>query len=338
MTTIQTMKGGIDSGALGRVLVHEHVFTMHTEYTQNYRTDFDEDLEIADAAEKLNRLKAAGIDTIIDLTVLGLGRYIPRLVKVAARTDINIVVATGCYTFHDVPLPLQNVGPGLAMDVPDPMPELFVKDIADGIADTDVRAGELKCAIDAPGLTPGVERVLRAVGQAHVRTGVPITVHTLARTESGLVAQRVLAEEGVDLRHVIIGHSGDTTDVDYLMKLANAGSMLGMDRFGLGGVKLEDRVATIVAMIERGYLAHLTLSHDCFCWTDCLPSKEVHAKRLPEHSYTYVSRKVLPALREAGVTRDQIDAMLIDNPRRHLEGALDLHHFAESLEQGVAAQ
>ena len=113
------------------------------------------------------------------------------------------------------------------------MVELFVKDIREGIAGTGVRASFLKCAIEEPGLTPGVERVMRAVGQSQVETGVPITVHTNPHTESGLVAQKVLAEEGADLTKVVIGHSGDTTDLDYLCALADAGSLLGMDRFGL---------------------------------------------------------------------------------------------------------
>lgn len=55
------------------------------------------------------------------------------------------------------------------------MTELFVRDITEGIADTGVKAAILKCATDEPGPTPGVERVLRAVAQAHRQTGVPIT-------------------------------------------------------------------------------------------------------------------------------------------------------------------
>jgi len=319
---IQTAKGSVDSRALGRVLIHEHVFCMDMEYTLNYRPDFVEEEKVAEAAAKLNALKALGIDTIIDLTVLGLGRHVPRIAKVAERTDINIIVATGCYTFDEVPKPLAQVGPGRMFDVPDPLPELFVRDITAGIAGTKVKAGALKCAIDAPGLKPGVERVMRAVGQANRRTGAPISVHTSARHETGLVAQRVLAEEGVDLRDVIIGHSGDATDLDYLMKIADQGSILGMDRFGMNAMlALDDRVATIVALVKRGYLDRLALSHDCFCWSDFFPSEAARQGYLPEHSYLYVSRMVIPALLEAGITQDQVDTMLVDNPRRHFEDA-----------------
>lgn len=319
MTAIQTLRGPIDSSALGRVLVHEHIITMHTEYTQNYRPDFVESEQIEEAGHRLNNLKAAGIDTIIDLTVLGLGRYIPRLEIVAARTDLNIIVATGCYTFDQLPSPLANVGPGCMIDVEDPLPDLFVNDITTGIAHSKVRAGELKCAIDAPGLTRDVERVLRAVAKANMRTGVPITVHTSASHETGLIAQRVLAEEGVDLRDVIIGHCGDSTDLGYLMQLADRGSMLGMDRFGMNLILSdEQRVATIVELAKRGYLDRVTVSHDCWCWTDAFPSGAID---LPDHSYVHISQKIIPALLEAGLSHRDIDTILVDNPRRHFEGA-----------------
>src|ERR1700760_1606497 len=105
MAQVQTVRGPIDTSSLGRVLIHEHVFLMNTEYTLNYRPDFFAAETISKAAVRLNALKAAGIDTIIDLTVLGLGRHIPSLAQVAALTDLNIIVSTGVYTFDEVPGP-----------------------------------------------------------------------------------------------------------------------------------------------------------------------------------------------------------------------------------------
>src|ERR1700739_724911 len=121
MAKIQTIRGPVESSALGRVLVHEHIFLMNAEYTLNYRQDFFNDETVVKAAADLNALKAAGIDTIIDLTVLGAGRYIPALAKVAALTDINIIVSTGVYTFTEVPMPFAYQGPGLMYDIPEPM-------------------------------------------------------------------------------------------------------------------------------------------------------------------------------------------------------------------------
>lgn len=322
MTQVETIRGPIDTSALGRVLIHEHVFLMDMEYTFNYRPDFFTDETIAKAAARLNALKAAGFDTIVDLTVLGLGRHVPSLAKVAALTDLNIILSTGVYTFNALPAPFQFYGPELLCDAPEPMVEHFVRDITVGMAGTGIRAGELKCAIDEPGLTPGVERVMRAVAQAHLITGVPITVHTAPLKETGLIVQRVLAEEGVNLEDVVIGHCGDTTDIDYLMKLADKGSLLGMDRFGINfSMTTAGRVKTITEMVKRGYADQLALSHDCCCWSDFFPSVERYGQALPDHHYLHIRNDVIPALMEAGVTQQQIDKMFIDNPRRHFEAA-----------------
>ena len=327
MSDVQTLRGPIDSSALGRVLIHEHIFLMDMEYTYNYRQDFFEDATIADAAARLNALKASGIDTIIDLTVLGLGRHVPSLAKVAPLTDLNIIVSTGAYTFDAVPGPFQFHGPGLLLDRPEPMVDLFVRDITEGIGGTTLKAGELKCAIDMQGLRPGVERIMRAVAQANVLTGAPITVHTAPQIESGLIVQQVLSEEGVNLEDVIIGHCGDTDNIDYLMKLADKGSLLGMDRFGVEfAITMEQRVATIAEMVKRGYAGQLALSHDCCAWSDFFPEVADYHRAMPRHHYLHIHDDVIPALLEAGVSQRDLDTMFVDNPRRHFEAAAK--HFA----------
>lgn len=323
MTHIQTARGSIDSANLGKTLIHEHVFLMDMEYTYNYRPDFFEDDTIRNAADRLNALKATGVDTIIDLTVLGLGRHMPSLQKVAAMTELNIIVSTGAYTFNEVPAPFQFYGPGLLRDAPEePLVEHFLRDITQGIAGTGIKAGMLKCAIDMPGLTPGVERVMRAAGKAQVQTGVPITVHTAPKAETGLIVQRVLSEEGVDLRDVVIGHCGDSADIDYLMKLADRGSLLGMDRFGVEfSITMADRVRTIAEMVRRGYAGQMALSHDCCAWSDFFPHIDDYHTAMPNHNFLHIHNDVIPALLEAGVSQSDLDTMFVDNPRRWFEGA-----------------
>lgn len=319
--TVQTMTGPVDASELGRVLVHEHVFVLGEEYRQNYAEGWDEDARVADAVAQLNELKGLGIDTILDPTVLGLGRYIPRIQRIAAQTDLAIVVATGLYTYNDLPFQFHYTGPGMMFDGPEPLVELFVKDLTEGIADTGVRAAFLKCAIEAYGLTPGVERVMRAVGQASVETGAPITVHTNPHTESGLVAQRVLTEEGVDLSKVVIGHCGDSTDLGYLTKLADAGSFLGMDRFGVDVLlPFEDRVGTIVELVRRGYADKITISHDTACFSDWFPASADRATVAPKWNFRHISEDVIPALLRGGLTEDDIHTILVKNPRRYFGG------------------
>ncbi|MFA5708476.1 phosphotriesterase, partial [Mycolicibacterium sp.] len=310
-------RGVIDVDTLGATLMHEHVFVLSPEMMQNDPQVWgDEQARKRDAIARLTELKARGVDTIVDLTVIGLGRYIPRIAEIAAATEINIVVATGVYTYNDVPMYFHFTGPDTALGGPDPMIDLFVRDITEGIAGTGVKAAILKCATDEPGLTPGVERVLRAVAQAHRQTGVPISTHTHAATRRGLDQQRVFAEEGVDLTRVVIGHCGDTTDLDYLEELIAAGSYIGMDRFGADVyLPTPERVDTVARLCERGHADKMVLSHDASCFIDWLPEEMVPVV-LPNWHYLHIHNDVLPALRERGVTEEQIRAMLVDNPRK----------------------
>src|SRR5262245_37377527 len=320
MALVNTVRGPIDCSQLGVSLMHEHVFVRSTEIAENFPEAWgEEEKRVADAVARLNELKSAGVDSIVDLTVIGLGRYIPRIQRVAAQTDLNIIPATGVYTYNDAPMYFHFRGPGTALGGAELMVDMFVKDIEEGIAGTGVKAAILKCATDEPGITPGVERVLRAVAQAHRRTGVPISTHTHARTERGLEQQRIFRKEGVDLSRVIIGHSGDTTDTDYLEKLIANGSYIGMDRFGIDVLlPFEDRVNTVAKMCELGYAGKMVLSQDASCFMDALPEAAVPVM-LPNWHFLHIHHDVIPALKERGVTDQQIKTMMVDNPKKIFE-------------------
>jgi len=316
MALVNTVRAPIDTAGLGLTLMHEHVFVLSTEIMQNFPESWgDEEKRVDNAVARLNELKAAGVDSIVDLTVIGLGRYIPRIQRIAAQTELNIIVATGVYTYNDVPMYFHYQGPGTELGGPEFMTDMFVRDIEEGIADTGVKAAILKCATDVQGVTPGVERVLRAVAHAHRQTGVPISTHTHARTERGLEQQRIFQEEGVDLSRVIIGHSGDTTDIQYLEKLISNGSYLGMDRFGIDVLlSFEDRVNTVARMCERGHAEKMVLSQDASCFIDALPEAALPAI-LPNWHYLHIQNDVVPALKKRGISDEQITTMLVDNPR-----------------------
>ncbi|MDL4774608.1 MULTISPECIES: phosphotriesterase family protein [Thermomonosporaceae] len=322
MTTVETVRGPVDVSALGRTFMHEHVFVLSPENVDNYGAGawWDEDERVADAVRQLRDLAGRGISTIVDPTVWGLGRYIPRIARIAELVpELNIIVATGIYTYHDVPLQFLHRGPGTLLGGPEPMVDDFVRDLTEGIADTGVKAALLKCAVDAPGLVPGVERILRAVAAAHRATGAPITVHTEASTQTGRPVLDVLAAEGADLSRVVIGHAGDSNDLDYLMGLADTGAILGMDRFGLDVLNpTADRVGTVAALCERGYADRMVLSHDASCHIDWFgPDPATLAAMAPHWNYRHISEDVLPALRERGVTDGQLDQMLVENPGRY---------------------
>jgi phosphotriesterase-related protein len=325
MASVETVRGPVDLGQLGQTLMHEHVFVLSTEHVQNYGGSWwDEEVRVADAIEKLNALYDKGIHTIVDPTVWGLGRYIPRIQRIAAQTPVNVIVATGLYVYEELPQQYAYRGPGLLLDIPDPMVTDFVGDITQGIADTGVKAAFLKCCMETPQLTPGVERIARAIARAHVETGAPITVHTSGPHQTGRTAVRIFREEGVDLSKVVIGHAGDSNDLDYLSELADQGALLGMDRFGLDLFNPgAERVKTIAALAARGYAPRMVLAHDANCFIDYFGAAHDQLRPIatPNWHYEHISDDVLPALLAAGVTQAQLDTMLVENPVRYFTPA-----------------
>ncbi|MFG1749524.1 phosphotriesterase family protein [Streptosporangium sandarakinum] len=324
MSAVNTVRGPVEADDLGCTYMHEHIFVLTADVQRNYPGEWgEEDRRVADAVDRLRALAAQGVRTIVDPTVVGLGRDVHRVRRIAERVpELNIVMATGLYTYDSVPFFFHHRGPALnealGADVPDPMVEMFHTDVTEGISGTGVRAGMLKCAIDRQGLTPGVERVMRAVARVHHLTGVPVTVHTHPETRTGLDVRRVMCEEeGVDPGRIVLGHSGDTTDCDHLAELAGAGFVLGMDRFGLNlGTTFEARADTVVEMCRRGHAAAMVLSQDAACYIDWI-DPDVMAF-LPQWHYLHLGQEVLPYLRRNGVTDEQLTTMLVDTPRRVL--------------------
>jgi len=327
MSQVPTVRGPVSSAGLGPTYMHEHIFTLTADVQQNYPQEWgSEEARVADAAGQLRALAAQGIATIVDPTVAGLGRHIPRIQRVAEQVpELNIIVATGLYTYDSVPFFFRHRGPALnqalGTEVPDPMVDMFTADIVEGIAGTGVRAGMLKCAIDEGGMTPGVERVMRAVAAAHHRTGAPVMVHTHPGSSTGLEVRRVLCDSaGVEPGRVLLAHSGDTTDCDHLAGLADAGFTLGMDRFGLNAeTTFEARADTLVEMCRRGYAGSMVLSQDASCYIDWIDPAVMPF--LAQWHYLHIGDEVLPYVRERGVTDGEIATMLIENPRRFFEAA-----------------
>ncbi len=311
MATINSVSGPIDTADLGFTLMHEHIVMQSPGVKENFAM-FDREAEMANAVQRLKEVQDRGVKTLVDLTV-GNWRDIPFVKEAVAASGIQLIVATGLY--WDVPHHFRAQS-GRPIEY---IAELFQRDITDGIMDTGVKAGVIKCAADEPGVTPDVERILRAAAKAHRATGVHISTHTHAASEVGLKQQDIFEDEGVDLGRVVIGHSGDTEDTSYLKKLCDRGSLIGMDRFGLDlFLTTPQRVATIQKMCELGYVSQIVLSHDAACYFDWVDPPLLE-KLMPKWNYNHIPDDVLPALREAGVSEDDITAMTVGNPRRVFE-------------------
>ncbi len=318
--TIETVRGPIAADRLGTTLMHEHILIRNQELEANMdlpERNMDGWVELA--VNGLRALQQRGISALVDLTVIGLGRDIHPIIRINELVpDFNIVVATGYYTFKDLPSFFHNHGLGRMIDGPDPLHQMFVRDITEGISGTKVKAAIIKIATDEPGFTPDVLRVWEQAARAHKDTGAPITTHSNASRKGGLEQQEVLRKHGVDLTRTVIGHCGDSSDLDYLQRLMDAGSYLGMDRFGLTWfAKDEDRTAVVAELCRRGYAERLTLSHDAGYYSvNSEPS--YRDKALPAWKHTLLSDVIIPNLREQGVTDAQLHQMLNVNPVRIL--------------------
>lgn len=322
MTDIDTVTGPVAATELGVTLTHEHMFAKNPELEFQYPDpEWDEEAMVANAIDKFTQLKAKGIDTIVDMTVPGLGRFIPRVQRIAAAIPLNVVVATGWYTFNELPTYFQTHGPDGLVGGPEKLDEFFIKDITEGIGDTGVKAGMIKVATDELGITKDVGRVMAAAARAHLATGVTISTHTHATHFRGRDQQDFFRKAGVPLEHVLIGHCGDSTDIDYLRELMDNGSMIGLDRFGMEFM-LDDqsRIDTTVKLIELGYAEKLTMSHDYgFFSINTPPSwRAINALRW---NHFDISDNILPALRERGVTDETLHQIMVVNAATMLVGA-----------------
>jgi phosphotriesterase-related protein len=305
-TTVETALGPIPTAELGPTLMHEHIVTRSPGVQENWPHLWDrpEILKIAD--RKMTDLHGRGIRTIVDLTTVDLGRDIGLILDVARRSRVHVIVATGVWWMPQRYFNVHGV---------DHVAELFVRDITHGIGESGVKAAIIKCATDTAGVTPVIENILRASARAQKATGVPISTHTWAAGRVGETQQAIFAQEGVDLSRVIIGHSGDSDDLKYLRGLMERGSIIGMDRFGLENfLPTAKRVEVLARLCAEGYAGKMVLSHDANCWSDML-SEESKRRTRPQWHYNHISDDILPALRQAGVSEEQIDQMLVRNPR-----------------------
>jgi phosphotriesterase-related protein len=321
VATVETVRGPVEAERLGRTLPHEHIFILGQETLANFNHRWgeawwDEERGVADAVAKLQRVRAAGIETLVDPTAVGLGRDIRRIQRVNEHVDLNIVVCTGVYAFMELPQFLR-------YRTLEALAELFVHELTEGIDDTGVKAAFIKCAVEEHGLVGDVPRILAAVAAAAIETGAPVMVHTNGAAQSGLVALETLTSKGVPTEKLVIAHVGDSNDLDYIRRLASSGAFLGWDRFNIEHFNPDaKRIETVCAALAQGSvdLDQLHFSHDGATFHDFMVGDPMFAGE--EADYLHLSNVILPQLRERGVSVSDadIDRIMVDNPRRWLAG------------------
>ncbi|HEX2127135.1 MAG TPA: hypothetical protein VHF45_11325 [Thermoleophilaceae bacterium] len=317
MPTVETVNGPVDADQLGRTLIHEHFRTTDEATRFQFPHLYDEAAEWEAALSDANAVKSNGIQTVVEPSAMFLQRDARFSKRVADETGLQVVLATGIYTYDHLPQPFLNRDE-------DAIAEILVHDIEEGIQGTEIKAAFLKCAADAQGVTPNVEKVHRAVARASKRTGRPIMAHSHPSSGTGLEQMRIFEEEGVDPAKVQIAHTGDSDDLDYIGKLLERGPFIGMDRYGLDiFLPTDKRNATVLTLLERGHADRMFLSQD-FCSTiDWFPpevQQYLKDQEVPKWSMTFLFDEVIPYLTDNGMTGEQLDQMMVENPKRWLAG------------------
>jgi phosphotriesterase-related protein len=327
MPTVETVTGTINADELGTTLVHEHLI-YRDEAVANWWPHLGSVVPVDPpracgpdelhgvAVESARAVIKRGGRTICEPTGMFGGRDVVFSRRVSEETGLQVVPCTGIYTYDYLPMFF------VTRDA-DAMADLFVHDIEQSIQGTGIKAAFLKCAADEPGVTENIDKVHRAVARACERTGAPIMAHSRPASETGPRQIEIFEEEGVDLSKVQLAHTGDTDDLDYIERVLEKGVYIGMDRYGLElFLPVERRNATVTALLERGYADRMLLSQD-YCatldWYSVETEKQLLAAGVAKGwSMTLVFDEVIPALRDAGMTDDQLQTMMVENPKRWL--------------------
>lgn len=313
---IQTVLGPVAPQELGFCLPHEHVWCDQrkaprpelfgvTRSTASYmRLD-----DFGRMVDELKAYRAAGGRSIVEVTCDGWGRDLDTLARLSEASEVHIVATAGFYIEPCLP-------PFVADWSVARLADHLTRELEAGVNGNGRRPGVLKSAIHRARVEGLELKGLQAVAIAQKRTGVAITSHTTGSRRQevpggtvGVEQVRLLKAEGVDPARFIVGHVDERPDIDVLAALADEGCFIQFDVIGKEHWLLDaTRSELIRALVGRGYVRHLMLSHDC--------NRDHEMRYGGGRGYCHIFERFLPRLRELGVSEDDIRTMTVDNPAR----------------------
>ena len=335
---IQTVLGAIAPDRLGLTLSHEHLLfdlrclwenppperahLIDAEPTRDNRAELERDLYHSKAtlhhddpdlaATEAARFRDAGGATIVDLTTIGLGPKPNVLQGIATKTGLNVVAGAGYYREKCLP-------PNVLERSVEQLAEELEGWVVEGMYGTDVRAGILGELGTMSPIRPFEERQLQAAARIQRRTGVAINVHPAIWAHEHLRIIDILEAAGADLTRVAISHCDQLVEPDWHRRIAERGVLLCFDTFGAefqydsdGSREPTDaeRIDCLRRLLDDGRASQLLLSHD-IC-------SRLQLHRYGGPGYDHVATTIGDRLRTAGASEDDLDQMLIANPRRLL--------------------
>ena len=299
---VMTVRGPVAPDQLGVTLSHDHVIIDAWDFQKpRYDVIFDDESIML---EEVALFRDAGGGTICDPTNVGIGRNPMALQRISEASGVNIVMGSGWYREVVYPRSIYETSTN-------DLAELLVREIVDGIDGSGVRPGFIgEIGTERGAFSPANERVFRAAGRAHARTGCPVLTHTTHWGELALDQLDILAEEGVAAEHVVISHLGDRRGISWWLPIAERGAWLSIDNLAfIGGyAPLEFRADNVAALCAEGLAGQLMLSND-ICELGQLAT-------FGGVGYANVIVNFLPMLRTRGVSEDDVHQMTVVNPSR----------------------
>jgi phosphotriesterase-related protein len=333
---IYTVLGQIDPSQLGATSMHEHLLIDARVWYVPPRDEFPatpkvsienlgflrlnllslEDNLIMDdpdlAIRELKGIVRLGGAGIVDLTVPGIGRQVRELPRIARKTGLHVMVATGLY--------LHDSHPDWARQASvEELATYMVGELRDGIDGTGIRPALIGEIGTSNPVTDREWQVVRAAGRAGAVTGCTVNIHLDPRGDHAFVLLDVLCEEGMQPERVIFSHVDERREIDYALGIAARGAVVSFDTFGSdfyfsGAFKDptdEERFQYVRAMINAGY--HRQLVFGCDVWV------KAALRAYGGMGYEHLFLRVIPTLsNEYEVSREVLDQVLVHTPRRLL--------------------
>jgi len=318
---VNTVTGTLLADRLGKTLIHEHILFGFPGY-QGDRTlgPFRHEAALQSCLEAAECIKAHGVQTVVNATPNECGRSPKFLREVSERSGLNIVCATGYYfesTGGSAYFKFRSSLGNIEREIND----LFMTEVTAGVEQTDIRAGIFKLASSKGRITDYEKKFFRTAAKVHQATGVPILTHTTEGT-MGPEQAKLLISLGTDPEKILISHMGSSLNIDYHLETLAEGVSLSFDQWGiekLDNIPPENaRIELLLELLSKGYVNQIMLSNDSvWHWLGRpLNPDEHHRKLIANWQPTYLFEGILPLLEQRGVTKTQIETMLIDNPRR----------------------
>jgi len=302
---VMTVLGMVPASRLGRTLMHEHVMVDFIGAERIAPGRYDPEEVFRKALPHLEKLKAAGGETLVECTPEFIGRDASLLRRLSKASGLHIITNTGFYGAAD-----DKYVPALAYkETVDELAMRWARDFEDGIPPDNVRPGIMKTGVDSGPLSEIDAKLVRAAARAHKRTGLAIASHTgdgVAATDE----LAVLKEEEVDPSAFIWVHAQNESDTDLHHRAAALGAWVEFD--GISHDSLGRHGELVLGMTRAGHLRRVLISQDAGWYHVGEPQGGEF------RGYETLFTEFLPALRQAGVTEDEIDTLLIRNPRHAL--------------------